>query len=83
MSSLGFSRYRPLGGMNWASVLVLRQGSDRFTGSAYKSSFDHASRTWGVGLPAYFLNLIINNNINRQNQDTKEYITIGHVIFYY
>ena len=26
MGSLGFSRYRPLGGMNWAPVLGMRQG---------------------------------------------------------
>ena len=32
MSSLGFSCYRPLGGMNWAPVLSLCQGPGRFTG---------------------------------------------------
>ena len=58
MGSLGFSRYRPLGGMNWAPVLGLCQGSVPFTGPAYKSSFNPASRTWGVGLRAYFLNSI-------------------------
>ena len=29
-----------------------------FTGSAYKSSFNPASWTWGVGLRDYFLNPI-------------------------
>ena len=58
MGSLGFSHYRPLGGMNWTPVLGLRQGSDRFTGPAYWSSFKPTSRTWGVGLRAYFLNPI-------------------------
>ena len=33
--------------MNWAHVLGLRQRSGRFTRPAYKSSFNHASRTWG------------------------------------
>ena len=47
-----------MGGTNWASVLGLRQGTGRFTGPAYKSSFNPASRTWGVGLHAYFLNPI-------------------------
>ena len=32
MGSLGFSRYQPLGGMNWALVLSLRQGPGRLTG---------------------------------------------------
>ena len=45
MGSLGFSRYRPLGGMSWIPVLGLRHKSDRFTGLAYKSSFNHVSRT--------------------------------------
>ena len=58
MGSLGFSRYRPLGGMSRAPVLGLRQGLGRFTGPTYKSPFNHASRTWGVGLRAYFLNPI-------------------------
>ena len=58
MGSLGFSRYRPLGGMNWAPVLGLRQGLGRFTGPAYWSSFNPASRIWGVGLRAYCLNPI-------------------------
>ena len=58
MSSLGVSRYRPLGGMNWAPVLGLRQGPGRFTGPANKSPFNSASQTWGVGLCAYFLNPI-------------------------
>ena len=58
MGSLGFSCYRPLGGMNWAPVLGLRQGPGHFTGLAYKSPFTPASRTWGVGLRAYFLNPI-------------------------
>ena len=58
MGSLGFPCYRPLGWMNWASFLGLRQESGRFTGLAYKSSFNPASWTWGVGLCAYFLNPI-------------------------
>ena len=58
MGSLGFSLYRPLGGMNWAPVLGLRQRSSRFTGPAYKSPFNPASRTWGMRLHAYFLNPI-------------------------
>ena len=58
MDPLGFSRYRPLGGMDWAPVLGLHQGSGRFTGPAYKSPFTPASRTWGVGPHAYFLNPI-------------------------
>ena len=60
MGSLGFSRYRPLGGMNWAPFLSLRQRPGRFTGPAYKSSFNLASRTCGVGLRTYFLNPIKN-----------------------
>ena len=56
MGSLGVSRYRPLGGMNWAPVLGLRQGSGHFTGPTYKSPFNPTSRTWGVGMRAYFLN---------------------------
>ena len=60
MGSLGFSRYRPLGEMNRAPVLGLRQGPNCFTGFAYWSSFNPASRTWGVGLRAYFLNPITN-----------------------
>ena len=60
MSSLGFSRYRPLGGMNWAPVLGLHQGLGRLTGSAYQSSFNPAYRTRGVGLRACFLNSITN-----------------------
>ena len=58
MGSLGFSHYLPLGGMNWAPVLGLRQGPGSFTGHVYKSPFNPASRTWGVGLRAYFLNPI-------------------------
>ena len=58
MGSLGFSCYRPLGGINRAPVLGLRQGSGRFTGYACKSSFNPTSRTWGVGVRAYFLNPI-------------------------
>ena len=58
MSSLGFSRYRPLGGMNWTPVLGMHQGLDRFTGPAYKFPFNSTSRTWGVGLHTYFLNPI-------------------------
>ena len=59
MGSLGFSCYRPLGGMNWAPVLGLRQRPGHFTRPAYNSSFNPASRTWEVGLRAYFLNPII------------------------
>ena len=58
MGSLGFPCYRPLGWMNWAPVLGLRQEPGRFTGPAYKSSFNPVSWTWGVGLRAYFLNPI-------------------------
>ena len=58
MGSLGFSYYRPLGEMNWAPVLGLHQGPGRFTGPAYWSFFNPASRNWGVGLRAYFLNPI-------------------------
>ena len=58
MGSLGVSRYRPLGGMNWAPVLGLRQGPGHFTGPTYKSPFNPTSRTWGVGMRAYFLNPI-------------------------
>ena len=58
MGYLGFSRYRPLRGMNWAPVLGMRQRPSHFTRPAYKSSFNPASRTWGVGLRAYFLNPI-------------------------
>ena len=58
MGSLGFPRYRPLGWTNWAPILGLRQESGRFTGPAYKFSFNPASWTWGVGLRAYFLNPI-------------------------
>ena len=58
MGSLGFSHYRPLRGMNWAPILGMCQGPGRFTGSAYKSPFNPASWTWGVGMRAYFLNPI-------------------------
>ena len=58
MSSLGFPCYRPLGWMNWATVLGLRQEPCCFTGLAYKYSFNPVSWTWGVGLRAYFLNPI-------------------------
>ena len=58
MFSLGFLCYQPFGGMNWAPVLSPRQGSGHFTGRAYKSPFNPASRTWGVDLRAYFLNPI-------------------------
>ena len=44
--------------MNWAPVLGLCQEPGRFTRPAYKSSFNPASWAWGVGLRAYFLNLI-------------------------
>ena len=54
MGSLGFMCYRPLEWMNWAPVLGLRQEPGRFTKPAYKSSFNPASWTWGVGLRAYF-----------------------------
>ena len=45
-------------GMDEPLVLGLRQESSRFTGLAYKYSFNPASWTWGVGLRAYFLNPI-------------------------
>ena len=54
MSSLGCSRYLPLGRMNWAPVLGLCQEPERFTGFAYKSSFNPASWAWGVGIRTYF-----------------------------
>ena len=57
---MGFPRYRPLGWMNWAPVLGLRQEPGLFTGHAYKYFFNPASWTWGVGLRAYFLNPFIN-----------------------
>ena len=44
--------------MNWAPVLSLCQEPGRFTGPAYKSSFNPASWAWRVGLRAYFLNSI-------------------------
>ena len=50
MSSLGCPCYRPLGWMNWAPVLGLCQEPGRFTGSAYKSSFNSTSWAWEVGL---------------------------------
>ena len=40
LGSLGFSCYRPLRWMNWTPVLGLHQESGRFTGSAFKSSFN-------------------------------------------
>ena len=43
MSFLGCPRYLPLGRMNWAPILGLCQEPERFTGSAYKSSFNPAS----------------------------------------
>ena len=58
MGSLGFLCYQPLGWMNWAPILGLRQEPGHFTGPAYKSYFNPASWTWGVGLRAYFLNSI-------------------------
>ena len=58
MGSLGYPWYRPLGWMNWAPILNLRQEPGRFTGLAYKSPFNPASWAWGVGLRAYFLNPI-------------------------
>ena len=58
MGSLGFPCCQPLGWMNWAPILGLRQESGRFTGLAYKSSFNPASWTSGVSLHAYFLNPI-------------------------
>ena len=54
MDSLGCPHYRPLGRMNWAPVLGLCHEPGRFTGSAYKSSFNSASWALGVGLRAYF-----------------------------
>ena len=47
-----------LGWMNWAPVLGLCQEPRRFTGAAYKSSFNSASWAWEVGLRTYFLNPI-------------------------
>ena len=44
--------------MNWAPVLGPGYEPGRFTGPAYKSSFNPVSWTWGVGLRAYFLNPI-------------------------
>ena len=58
MGSLGFPGYRPLGWMNWAPVLGLRQEPGLFTAPAYKYFFNPAPWTWGVGLRAYFLNPI-------------------------
>ena len=58
MGSLGCPCYRSLGWMNWAPVLSLCQDPGRFTRPAYKSSFNHASWAWEVGLHAYFLNSI-------------------------
>ena len=55
MGSLGCPRYRSLGRMNWAPVLGLFQEPGRFTGSAYKSSFNPTSWAWGVGLRTYFI----------------------------
>ena len=65
MGSLGFSCYQPPGGMNWAPVLGLCQGPGRFTESAYWSSFNPASQTWGMGLRAYLLNPIKNKQTNK------------------
>ena len=48
MGSLGFPCYRPLGWMNWAPILGLRQEPGHFTRPAYKFSFNPASWTWGV-----------------------------------
>ena len=58
MGSLGFPCYRPLGWMNWVPVLGLHQKPDRFTDPSYKSSLNSVSWAWGVGMHAYFLNLI-------------------------
>ena len=54
MGSLGFPCYRPLGWMNWAPVLGLRQEPGRFTGSAYKSSFNLAFLDLGSGSARLF-----------------------------
>ena len=58
MGSLGFPCCQPLEWMNWAPVLGLCHEPGRFTGPAYKSSFNPAFWTWGVNLHAYFLNSI-------------------------
>ena len=58
MGFLSFSSYRPSGWMSWAPILGLRKEPSRFTRPAYKSSFNPASWTRGVGLRAYFLNPI-------------------------
>ena len=64
MSYLGYPCYRPLGWMNWAPVLGLCQELGRFTGPAYKASFNPASWAWEVGPRAYFLNPISTLNGN-------------------
>ena len=66
MGFLGCSCYRPLGWINWAPVLGLCQKPERFTGPAYKSSFNPASWAWEVGLRAYFLNSIRNQVVFRK-----------------
>ena len=43
MDSLGCPQYQSLGRMYWAPVLGFCQEPGRFTGSAYKSSFNPAS----------------------------------------
>ena len=58
MGTLGFPSYLPLGWMNWAPILGMRQEPGRFTRPAYKSSLNPASWIWGVGMRAYFLNPI-------------------------
>ena len=74
MGSLGFPRYLPLGWMNWAPVLGLRQEQSLFTRPAYKYFFNPAPWTWGVGLRVYFLNPITNENlIELTNCATKGY----------
>ena len=48
LSALGRNELGP-------SLWGLGQGSDRFNGPAYSSSFDLASWAWVMGLRAYFL----------------------------
>ena len=61
MDSLGYPRYRPLGRMNWAPVLGVCQEPVRFTGPAYKSSFNPTSWAWKSGPARLFFKL--NHNI--------------------
>ena len=43
--------------MNWAPILGLCQVPERFTGLAYKSSFNHASWAWESGSARLFFKL--------------------------